>query len=279
MSRVCLVLVLGCVLAGCQPMAPKTVLINPHPARADRHFSEGLAWTTGKGRALDYAKGVTQFERAARYGSVDGMYMLGMAFYVGRGITQDYAEAARWLEQAAERGHARAQHQLGVAFIDGQGVARDRAWGAHWVGQAASSGLASAQYTVGVLWSQGIGVPQDAVQGAAWLERARRQGSRTAAEVLRVVRPRLRAEQWRRARRLADGALEAPGRSRTRFVQVRLGELGYPAGVADGLWGRTSRAALQAFQRDQELAASGRLDSATLQRLRHRSLLDRLGLF
>ncbi len=279
MRGFCLLLLCCAVLGGCQQVAPVPVQIESRPARAARYFSEGLSWTTGRGRTLDYAKGVTQFERAARYGSVDGMYMLGMALYVGRGVDRDPVEAARWLRQAAERGHPRARHQLGIAFLNGQGVVRDRAWGAHWVGQSAASGLATAQYSLGVLWAQGVGLPRDEVQGAAWLERARRQGSRTADEVLGALKKRLDAGQWQRARRMARGSMGSPLRSRTRFIQVRLTQLGYPVGAPDGLWGAKSRSALQAFQRDQELAVSGRVDRATLDRLRHRTLLDRIGLF
>ena len=47
-------------------------------------------------------------------------------------------------------------------------------------------------------------------------------------------------------------------------VQRRLVELGYDAGVADGLMGPRTRAAIQALQRDRGLVQSGRIDAATL---------------
>jgi len=52
-----------------------------------------------------------------------------------------------------------------------------------------------------------------------------------------------------------------------RNAQAKLNSLGYDAGVADGLMGRKTREALSAFQRDQGLPQSGRLDAATTQAL------------
>ena len=54
----------------------------------------------------------------------------------------------------------------------------------------------------------------------------------------------------------ADAQVEA--------VQRRLAELGYDAGVADGLMGPRTRAAIRALQRDRGLTQSGRIDAATL---------------
>jgi len=52
-----------------------------------------------------------------------------------------------------------------------------------------------------------------------------------------------------------------------RNAQAKLNSLGYEAGVADGLMGRKTADALRAFQRDQNLPQSGRLDAATAQAL------------
>ena len=57
----------------------------------------------------------------------------------------------------------------------------------------------------------------------------------------------------------ADAEVEA--------VQRRLVELGYDAGVADGLMGPRTRAAIRALQRDRGLTQSGRIDAGTLEAL------------
>ena len=48
-----------------------------------------------------------------------------------------------------------------------------------------------------------------------------------------------------------------------REAQARLNELGYNVGTADGSGGPKTATALRAFQRDNGLQPSGRLDAAT----------------
>ena len=55
--------------------------------------------------------------------------------------------------------------------------------------------------------------------------------------------------------------------ARVEAVQRRLVELGYDAGVADGLIGPRTRTAIRALQRDRGLTQSGRIDAALLEAL------------
>lgn len=50
-------------------------------------------------------------------------------------------------------------------------------------------------------------------------------------------------------------------------AQLKLVALGYHVGLADGLYGPRTRQAIEAFQRKQQLPATGVLDAATLQAL------------
>ena len=54
-------------------------------------------------------------------------------------------------------------------------------------------------------------------------------------------------------------------------IQRRLNELGYNAGTPDGLFGNKTRAAIQAFQRDQKIAVTGIADPAVLRLLQQAS--------
>jgi len=63
-------------------------------------------------------------------------------------------------------------------------------------------------------------------------------------------------------------ARPANGTPTTRDVQRRLNQLGYNAGPEDGVMGQATRAALIEFQRVEGLAATGRLDRATIDALR-----------
>lgn len=64
----------------------------------------------------------------------------------------------------------------------------------------------------------------------------------------------------------AQQAQQAPSVSPdlVQSVQRRLGDRGYDVGPVDGVWGESTRSALQNFQRDQGLQQSGQLDRQTL---------------
>ena len=85
-------------------------------------------------------------------------------------------------------------------------------------------------------------------------------------------RSQLQAEgRSRFARVLSTGSLSAPARpaadETVRAIQQKLNEIGYNAGPADGLIGRGTRSAIQAFQRDNDLVVDGNPTAALLQRL------------
>ena len=63
---------------------------------------------------------------------------------------------------------------------------------------------------------------------------------------------------------LGFAGLVAAADRQVEAVQRRLVELGYDAGVADGLMGPRTRAAIRALQRDRGLNQSGRIDAAIL---------------
>ncbi|MDO5624357.1 MAG: peptidoglycan-binding domain-containing protein [Pseudomonadota bacterium] len=61
----------------------------------------------------------------------------------------------------------------------------------------------------------------------------------------------------------------APAHLTVRQAQQALADKGYDPGVIDGLSGPRTAAALRQFQRDQGLAATGRLDAVTMEALAH----------
>ncbi|HHO0884142.1 peptidoglycan-binding protein [Aeromonas hydrophila] len=96
----------------------------------------------------------------------------------------------------------------------------------------------------------------------------------SAQRDIEPYRSQLQAEGRRRfTRRPSTGSLSAPAQARpaadetVRAVQQKLNELGYSAGLADGLMGRGTRAAIIAFQQDRGLAATGAADQALLLQL------------
>ena len=91
-----------------------------------------------------------------------------------------------------------------------------------------------------------------------------------AARPAPTTPPRAQPRRRTAARRRAA----APGRtqqlpSRERFAEIQkaLAAAGYDPGPTDGVWGSKSVVALQAYQRDQGLEPTGKIDALSLIRL------------
>lgn len=66
----------------------------------------------------------------------------------------------------------------------------------------------------------------------------------------------------------SDGNSSSSGVMSTREAQQRLSDAGFDPGPVDGLYGRRTRAGLEAFQRHAGIAVTGRVDAATSNALR-----------
>lgn len=95
----------------------------------------------------------------------------------------------------------------------------------------------------------------------------------SARRDIEPYRSQLQSEGRSRFALPSNGSLSTPAPSRAapdttvQTIQSRLNELGYEAGAADGLMGPGTRLAIQAFQRDNGLAADGSPTAALLQLL------------
>ena len=201
-------------------------------------YSVGMRYTQGLGETQNYAVGLDYFETAAKLGLKDAQYMLGMGHYLGRGTSVDYQKARTWLEAAASQGHVAAKQTLGEIYYNGYGVDRAPLLGIYWSLQAAEQGDAQAQYLTGIAYLTGLGSNKSQVEGVEWLARAKQNGDERAAVLLETLNKQLR------------GASRAPQRQmsfhQTRYIQLRLQELGQNPGVIDGIWGGATERALQA---------------------------------
>ena len=192
----------------------------------------------------------------------------------------------------AEEGGAEAQFNLGILYDLGQGVAQSKVRAATWYRRSAEQGFAAAQYNLAVMFKNGEGVPQSNVLAYALFDLAADDDPEAVKQRDSMTR-RIAAEEIDRAVRLANRAREddtamflgevlgaalpaepgpeselaGPSPELVRTVQEALTMLGYDAGAADGQIGPRTRAAIRAFQADDELAAEGRVSQRLLTRL------------
>ena len=236
--------------------------------------------------------GIALMRQAANRGLPIAQYRLGKLYEDGTGVTKDLKEGRRWTERAANGGNRRAMHNLAMMFAEGNSVPQSYETAAKWFQEAARMGLTNSQYNLAFLYEQGLGVPESLAQAYAWYSIAAKAGDKGAKEradeigatlpssakaeastIIANFRPRpldlaangvFRNVSWARPQ-----LNTAPNIAR---AQVLLARLGYKPGPADGNPGKATRNAIIAYERDQGLAQTGRIDSALLAKLENSTI-------
>jgi len=215
-------------------------------------YELGEAYNTGSGVEQDLNEGAKWINAAATRGEPRAQYVLGSAYYAGDDVEQDFIRAARYLTDSAEQGYAPAQYLLAECYANGRGVTKNLSWAARWYGKAAEQGHTEGAFSYGVVQAAGLGVPENMVAGYSWLSVADQQGHATAKDIRAAIANNMSAEELQRGKAGA-AAFEAVGDSvfadkpTIMFVQHSLNQLGFNAGVVDGLMGPRTRGAIGAF--------------------------------
>jgi uncharacterized protein len=236
-------------------------------------FNLGIMYRKGQGVPQDYAEAVKWYRLAADQGYAAAQNSLGIMYKKGQGVPQNYAKAVNWCRKAAEQGYARAQNNLGFLYEKGQGVPQDYIEAVKWYRKAADQGQVNAQFNFGTMYVNGIGVPKDYQEAYFWFSLSAAQGNEDAQKgrdlvarslsLVQKVRVQQRASQWRANTTSPTATVQkkpsSPSQKTSiREVQTRLAKLGYTPGPSDGVMGRKTRNAIEAFQRDEGLPATGK---------------------
>ena len=142
----------------------------------DAQYNLAVAYAFGDGAARNDAEALIWYRRAAEQGSAIAQYSLGVCYALGTGTPQDDVQAVKWYHAAAVQAYPAAQYNLGYMYRSGKGVAQDEHEAMQWFKQAANNGNASAQYSLGNMYRAGSGVERDLKQAAHWFELAAAQG-------------------------------------------------------------------------------------------------------
>ena len=248
-------------------------------------------YESGLGVPKDVGQAIGWYSDAAEQGCTDAQNNLGYLYEHGVGVKRDPSIAVRWYRQAAELGHALAQTNLGILYNYGQGVNHDYLAAAHWYHEAAAQGEPLAQNNLGLMYANGLGVEKDFVESYKRFHLAAQGDDAKVASTAEDNRQRL-AENigpetlaWAQAiaanavgRQIVELAAIAPAGGvelmRTAdfgqpvvTVQRRLDQLDFFKGAIDGLLGPLTTEAVMAYQKAQDMEATGEIDETLLARL------------
>jgi localization factor PodJL len=277
------------------PMSLRVAAASGSPAA---QYEVAARYTEGRIIAQDFRKAAMWYQRAAAKGMAPAQYRLGTLYEKGRGVPADKAAARIWYERAAEKGNRKAMHNLAVLYADTSDGNPNYAKAAMWFRNAAELGLADSQFNYGILTERGLGVRKDLKDAYRWFAIAARNGDKGADERLLLVEKqmppddlvavKLQIESWQPREPVREAniveipsggwgatsgsasAKPAPApenRSTIAEVQNLLNNLGYNAGVADGVLGPRTRDAIRDFERDQGLATTGMVTRGLIEKL------------
>jgi localization factor PodJL len=172
-------------------------------------------------------------------------------------------------------------HNLAYDYFEGLGGPRNLTTAADWFRRAADQGVTDSQYNLGQLYEQGFGVPQNSAEAYKWYVIAARSGDPESKAAADRIKKTLTPDQRAVAERSAQGfrtATAAPAPAAApisagapaggvTIAQKALSRLGYYRGPQDGAASPALKLAVQAYQRDQGLPATGALDGPMVDRL------------
>jgi localization factor PodJL len=259
-------------------------------------FEIASRYADGRGVAKDAKKAFEWFQKAADAGFAPAQFRVGSYYEKGIGVDQRSPQKAKEFYQlAAEQGNASAMHNLAVLYAMGATGPTDNDSAAKWFVKAAEFGVRDSQFNLGILAAKGLGVPRNLEESYKWFALAAKSGDKDAAgkrdEIANVLRPeqlqkaRATTELWKAKPINPDSnAVEVPdawkadgGQTASvdpvnmtkaiRNIQAILNKAGYDAGAPDGKMGAKTKQAIAAYQKANNMPATGEIDEALVNSL------------
>lgn len=246
----------------------------------------------GRAGKTDLAAAAGYFETAADLGFAPAQYRLGSMYEKGNGVERDVTKAKTWYQMAAEQGNAGAMHNLAVLHVMGAEGTPNNEEAARWFLSAGELGVKDSQFNLGILAAKGTGMPQSLEESYKWFALAAMSGDKDAAEKRDEVAKAMRPDQLAKARATTELWKAAPVdpatndvsvpeswtdkssetaavdmRKAVKNIQLILAKNGYDAGPADGMMGEKTRTAIVAYQKANDMAATGEVDEALIRSL------------
>lgn len=199
----------------------------------------------------DFDGALAAYQTAADAGGAYGQFMLANMYLAGEGIKRDPRKYLQWMRQSAENGYPPANYLMGRAYLSA-----DAAAAADYFETAAREEHGASMHMLGLMAATGTGVEQSDREALRWFRLAKAQGLQVEERFLSIYG----IQAYRQEVNLRAGQAQSKALARqemVREIQRVLTRLGYEPGPIDGLFGGKTRAAIQAFQRENGLEANG----------------------
>jgi localization factor PodJL len=255
-------------------------------------FEIASRYADGRGVTADMKEAAKWYEKSAELGFAPAQYRIGNLYEKGVGVERDVQKSKTWYQLAAAQGNASAMHNLAVLFAMGADGTADNESAARWFTDAAELGVKDSQFNLGILAAKGVGTTQNLEESYKWFALVAKAGDRDAAAKRDEIANALRPEQLERARAAAELWKAKPLDPQTNVVDIPeswqestdttagidmkkavqniqsiLNKNGYDAGGADGVMGEKTKNAIIAFQKDNDMAPTGKIDEKLVRAL------------
>ena len=210
------------------------------------------------------------YEKAARLGDPKAQFNLALLYAGSTGERSSREKAAEWMEKAARADYAPAQRVLGQWRMLGIVMEKDLSEAVKWISTAAQREDDIAMYMLGRMYATGTGVEKNPQEAVRWFRLARAHGfpipleylQQSGVENIKPFSKDHRADSspvGRQSRPVSKARKEL-----IKKVQEGLDILGYDPGVIDGIYGESTRQAVELFQEDHGMHVDGEVTEALL---------------
>lgn len=255
-------------------------------------FEIGSRYTEGRGVKADLAQAARWYQLAADRGFAPALYRLANLYEKGSGVERNIETAKKNYEMAAALGNASAMHNLAVLYASGADGRQDYAKAANWFSRAAELGVTDSQFNLAILLARGNGVKQDLEASYKWFAIAAKDGDQDAAQKRDEVANSMQPQQLDRAKAAVESWKATPldvdansvnppdewvgtalktasvdMKKAVQNIQAILNRNGYDAGTADGVMGKKTVTAIEAFQRSIGQEPTGKVTDALVKEL------------
>ena len=249
------------LLSGC---AGFTDSVKSHMTSTANYFKASAAETKGDAAYAekDYPNALAAYRTAAEAEGAYGQFMLANMYLAGEGVKRDPEQYLHWMRQSAGNGYPPANYLMGMAYIS-----CNPSEAAHYFETAAKEEHGAAMHMLGLMYASGTGVTQNDREALRWFRLAKAQGIPVEDRFLSEAGVQAYMQQIK-ARSVQARQAALARQKMVHEIQQLLTDRGYNPGPIDGLFGGKTRAAIQAFQRDNGLAPDGRATDTILKVLR-----------